>query len=196
MTAPPSAGADGPKPLPAAGMMAAKAAKSAELDPNVKFDWAQTAPGMGAAKSCRAGTYIGSSTYMCSPVDDGLGLGDLSGFGVEITATLSIMLVESADGEFLQIANGQFSSLTLDTFGMLANLKGNLDCKTQQFTATTQDGSWGLGDPNLGVLPLGTWEAELSGTLDPATGTLTGMWMVSGSVPFVCKGAWTARLSP
>lgn len=181
------------QPPSAAGTPAKQPAKMEALDPGVKFEWAQTAPGSGGAKNCRAGTYVGGSTYTCSPVVDGF---DSSGFGAEITATLSIQLVESADGEFLQISDGDFSSLTLDTFGMLADLKGMLDCKTLMFTATTQNGSWGLGDPNFGVLPLGTWEAQLVGTLDPATGTLTGTWMVSGSVPFVCMGPWSARLSP
>lgn len=62
------------------------------------------------------------------------------------------------------------------------------------FTATTVDGGWGIGDPSFGILPLGTFEAELTGMLDPMTGRLSGDWTITGSVPFVCEGPWSATL--
>lgn len=189
----PSAGSTGAALPPSAAGMNAQRAPKEDLDPNLQFDWQETTPGTGAAKACRAGAYSGTSLYLCMPVDAGF-IDPGAGFGAELMATITLELVESADGEFLQIKDGKFSSLSADVFGLVADLRGKLDCSTLKFTATTENGGWGIGDPNTGVLPLGTFEAELTGMLDPATGTLSGDWTITGSVPFICKGPWSAML--
>jgi hypothetical protein len=163
------------------------------LDPNVKFDWGETAPGTGKPKACRAGVYTGSMMSVCK-MDGGFPIGGAE--GLEIGGVISIELAESANGEFLEISDGEFTSFAAGTFGLLAHLRGQLDCKTLQFSATTEDGLWGLGDPNVAGVPLGMFEAALTGALDPATGTLSGTWMVTGAVPLPCMGTWSATLSP
>lgn len=117
------------------------------------------------------------------------------GAAAELTADISLLLAESANGEFLQIADGEFSSISAGIFGLTAQLRGELDCKTLQFMARTEGGIWGIGDPSWGLIELGTFEAELEGMLDPDTGVLTGNWSITGSVPFVCTGPWSAMFS-
>ena len=187
---PPTAGTMAQIPPQAAGgTMAKELPRRTDLNPNVKFEWEETAPVTGKAKPCRAGLYTGMMMSVCNA--DGGGNG-----GLEIGGVISIELAESPDGEFLQISDGEFTSLAAGTFGLLAQLRGQLSCKTLQFSATTEGGLWGLGDPNVAGVPLGMFEAALTGALDPATGTLSGTWMVTGEVPLPCMGTWTATLSP
>ena len=119
--------------------------------------------------------------------------------GVEVTATISLELQSAANGEFLEITGGDFVSISFDVFGLQAKLRGKLDCQTLQFTATTENGVWALGDPNL--FPLGTFEATFEGMLDPTTGALAGDWAIGGDsiagvVPGTCAGQWTTARSP
>lgn len=181
---PPAAGAGtlAPQPQPP---------PRAELDPNAKFEWEETAPGSSRDKACRAGVYTGTSEASCMPV----GVMDMAAAIPGLGGPVVIELAESANGEFLEIANGEFTSLSADVFGLHSTLAGTLDCKTLQFTAKTVDGMWGLGDPSM-ILPLGTFEAELLGTLVPSTGVLSGQWMMTGSVPFMCLGMWSVTLAP
>jgi hypothetical protein len=189
----PAAGSGGPVAGTTAG---ATGKRQADLDPNVVFDWEQTAPGTASSDGCRAGVYTGTfaCTFMADPAMFGMGLG---GFTQEVTGPISLELEKSANGEFLQIADGEFSAIAQLFFGLRAQLKGNLDCKTLQLSATTVGGMWALGDPNMPLLPGGTFDANVQGKLDPQSRSLAGQWQViSGTIPGTCTGEWSATYTP
>ena len=154
--------------------MAPQPIPSASLDPNISFEWPETDPD-GMAKSCRAGIYSGTLDYTC----------------VGVTGMLSIELAESAQGEFLEISGGEFTSSPADGVGLKSGLQGSLDCKTLQFSAKTLDGVFGIIDPNMTLTTLGQFEFVLVGTLDESTGVLAGQWMTTDLFT-TCMGPWSA----
>jgi hypothetical protein len=193
-----AAGRPGPSattvlPTPDAGQSGADAgpvvSMQPALDPNLSFDWQQTSPGRG---QCQPGTYTG--TFTCTYVAAGTD----AATGIEITGPVVITLTQSADGEFLEISNGELNGVASLVFGFTVKLEGRLDCSTNALDATAFDGKYGFGDPS--VLTLGTGGGTLSGTLDRTSSTLSGAWdlqitdgLGAGSY---CDGPWTAMLSP
>jgi hypothetical protein len=170
---------------------------SAELDKNVRFEWQETAPGAPAAGACQPGVYTG--TFQCTFVGDPAVFGTdvAGGFSLEVTGPISLELVQSANGEFLQISDGQFSAVAQLFFGFRAKLRGDLDCKSLNLSATTEGGMWALGDPDMPLLPGGDFAADVHGALNPKTGELSGQWsFTTGTIPGTCTGQWSATYTP
>ena len=176
-----------PKPsaLPA-GMFMPKP----ELDRDVQFDWEETVPG---ASACQPGTYEG--TFACAFFP----LGTMPDAGVEpfpVDGPISLTLEPSKDGEFLVIANGEFSALALGVFGMRAELMGTLDCHTLALDARAVNGAWAFGDPANSLLQGGTFDGDFDGTLDGQSLVLTGNWALTDPAFGTCDGPWSATYTP
>lgn len=157
-------------------------------DPSVIFDWPETPPGDGS--ECPAGTYTG--TYTCTFTQ----ANSLFPLVIELTGPVSITLVESADGEFLEITDGDFAAVANGLVGARAQIRGRLDCSTLMLNATAEDGMWAIGDPDLPVVPGGALEGDITGTLDPVSGTLSGDWTFGDPALGDCPGTWSARYVP
>jgi hypothetical protein len=156
-------------------------------DPSITFEWEQTAPGVD--QTCRAGDYVG--TFMCA-----LDTGDTG--VIQITGPVRLSLTKSANGEFLEIADGHIDGFALDVFNFSSGLSGMLDCGTRGLSAMAKDGAVGLGDAML--LPVFQFAGVLSGTLDASGTTLSGDWSfpvttVLGDIG-TCTGPWTATRMP
>jgi hypothetical protein len=159
----------------------------ATLDPNAKFDWPESSPGGGS--ECQAGTYTG--TFMCTFMDP-------SGWipPIELTGPVSLTFSKSMDGEFLEISNGLFEAVANLFIGARANIQGKLDCNTLTLQASAVDGTWALGDPNAPIAPGGALSGDITGTLDPATGTLAGDWTFGDPAIGNCPGKWSVTYAP
>lgn len=188
------AGGSGLPPPPSAGGTAAGTFKPrADLDPNAKFDWEETSPG-SAANDCQAGVYGG--TFDCTFVPDPMMFGDGVGT-IDVSGPISLTLVQSMNGEFLEISDGNLDAVAQLFFGFHAKLDGQLDCKSDQLKATAADGMWALGDPSMPIVPGGTFGADISGMLDPQAKQLTGQWaFTTGTIPGTCTGTWSAMYMP
>jgi hypothetical protein len=174
----------------AAGATAGSFKPRADLDPNAKFDWPETAPGQA---QCQAGTYVG--TFGCSLfVDPSMPPPD--GTPPDFSGPITLEFKKSADGEFLELANAKLDGSANDTLGFMADLNGKLDCSTLELTATLSNGVYGLGSPIL--LPTGDVNGTASGKLDLQTGQLTGTWSLfsSSAAEYTCDGSWQAVLTP
>ena len=149
-------------------------------DPDAGFDWPEAVDG----GKCQAGTYSG--TYECQ-VNSG-------GLMFPITGQVSFKLEPSASGEFLEIKDGKLNASVVE-FGvtMTGDLVGKLECLTNQFTATIQNGNYTF---NLFPLP-NPFSGDLTGTLDRLTSTMSGQWKLMGqSPPSSCTGPWRVTLQP
>jgi hypothetical protein len=160
----------------------------ADLDPNVTFDWQETVP--GGAGSCEAGTYTG--TFMCELIYDTT-MPD-AGSGTFVTGPITLHFEKSANGEFLELADAKLEGVGMDVFGFTADLSGELDCTTLQFTSQAQNGAYGLGLPI--DIPLGTVDGTLAGMLDNMTHELNGTWTLTADGGITCVGPWHASFTP
>jgi hypothetical protein len=162
-----------------------------DLDPNAQFDWPETAPGQA---KCQEGTYVGM--FGCSLFVDPT-MPAPPGTPPDFSGPITLEFKKSADGEFLELANAKLDGSANDTLGFMADLTGRLDCNTLEFTATAENGVYGLGSPIL--IPGGDVSGMLSGMLDLQTGELTGTWSLysmDASMDFTCDGPWQAMYTP
>jgi hypothetical protein len=180
-----AAGSSAQSPQSSGGLVA----KQAPPDPKITFDWMETPPGGQGTDDCKAGTYTGSftCTYQLDPNDPSTAM--------DISGPVVFTLTKSQNGEFLEISNGTLHGLAADVFDFTSELSGMLDCSTNAFDASAQNGMYGFGDVN--ALPVGTFTGMLSGMLDPASATLMGTWSLTASeVGITCTGPWTAMFTP
>lgn len=163
----------------------------ANLDPNAKFDWPETAPGQA---KCLPGTYVGM--FGCSLfVDPSMPPPD--GTPPDFSGPITLEFKKSADGEFLELANAKLDGSANDTLGFMGDLHGKLDCSTLELTATVSNGVYGLGSPIL--VPAGDVNGTVVGKLDVQAGQLTGTWSLfssDGGKDLSCDGPWQAVLTP
>jgi hypothetical protein len=159
-------------------------------DPNVSFAWDASATD---SRGCQPGTYAG--TFSCPVVLAELFEADSAPVA---EGPVTLTLTKSQNGEFLEISGG---SLQLSDPGGLVDLQadivGKLDCRTNALEGRTVDGVYGPGEASL--LPAGTIEGELSGTLDRARATLSGNWKMTWEAlgfPGTCNGPFTASWTP
>lgn len=158
-------------------------------DPNIHFDWDETAPG---AKQCDPGHYVGDFT--CKLVFDNMDLGTAT-----ITGPVELTLAKSQNGEFLEITDAHIEGYALLILNFRAELMGRLDCSTRALDANAINGAVGLGDADL--LPVLGFEGQLHGMLDDTGQMLTGDWSFPVTTQDgrlgVCTGPWTAtRMEP
>lgn len=157
------------------------------LDPNATFDWPESPPGGG---QCEDGTYTG--TFDCT-------FSDPSGFipDVELTGPVSLTFTKSKDGEFLEITEGDFEAVANDVIGARAKISGKLDCSSLMLTAMAVDGAWSIGDPSdPAAIPGGALSGDITGTLDPMSGTLSGQWNFGDPAIGACPGTWSVMHTP
>jgi hypothetical protein len=109
---------------------------------------------------------------------------------------VSLTFEQSADGEFLEITDGDFAAVANLVIGARAQIRGRLDCNTLMLNAMAVDGQWAIGDPDLPLLPGGGLEGQITGTLDPATGTLAGEWTFGDPAFGSCPGTWSVVFVP
>jgi hypothetical protein len=156
------------------------------LDPNADFSWPETVPGGG---KCQEGTYTG--TFDCTFTDPNGLIPD-----VELSGPVTLTFMKSMDGEFLEITDGQFEALGNDLIGGKAKITGKLDCSSLMLAAMAVDGEWTIGDPNAPLIPGGGLTGDIMGTLDPASGSLSGQWNFSDPDLGGCPGTWTVMYTP
>lgn len=147
---------------------------------------------MPMAGKCLPGTYTG--TFSCT-VDMGFGI------KTEYTGPVSFVLTSSPSGEFLEISNGTLGG-TGNGIPFMADLNGKLDCTTNEFSATTANGTYII------LIFSGQFSGSLDGRLDRLTQTLAGMWTLvpllggtatggasgaggAAAQPFTCPGTWS-----
>jgi hypothetical protein len=172
----------------AAPSAAGSAPMSSPPDPKKTFDWEQTQPGKG---DCQPGTYSG--TFMCDAVVPGI----VDPGSATLYGPIAFTLTKSQSGEFLEITNGRLEAVAV-VWDIQAGITGKLDCGTNKLDAMTVDGVYGFGDANAATE--GTVEGMMSGTLDRASSTLSGMWNINWDQTGVgggtCNGPFTATLMP
>ena len=159
------------------------------LDPNARFDWPESSETAAQPDNCKAGTYLG--TFTCVFTDSVTGT-----IMIELTGPVSLTFVKSMDGEFLEISNGEFNAVANDVVGATAMIQGKLDCNTSKLDATAVNGQWAIGDPNFPLIPGGTLEGQITGTLDARTGQLMGQWTFGDPSFGSCPGTWSVTYAP
>jgi len=174
-------------PMTPSAMSAGSGKPKAALDPNLEFTWPESSPGGG--NSCQAGTYTG--TFDCLFTDPSGLIPD-----VELDGPVTLTFTKSMDGEFLEITNGEFEALGNLFIGGRAKIEGKLDCNSLMLDAMAVDGAWAIGDPAAPLVPGGGLTGEITGTLDPASGTLSGQWSFEDPELGACPGTWSVMYAP
>jgi hypothetical protein len=164
------------------------AAAKPPADPGITFEWTESQP---IGTTCEPGEYTGTFSCTLTLQDE---LAQLLGFTTVLTGPVTLTLQRSMDGEFLEIADGQFDAVVESIIGAHASLRGKLDCRTSQFEAELFDGVWVVGDPAMPFLPGGTLEGHILGTYQDST--LSGMWTIADPALGECVGNWDASWTP
>ena len=183
---PPQAGVDAADDADA-GVLVAPTVRKTPADPNISFDWPEASGGRPV--HCEPGHYVG--TFTCKLSTQELGTATIEG-PVELT------LMQSQNGELLQISDAHISGYALLVLNFEATLAGQLECTTRKLTAMAVNGSVGLGSAQL--LPVLGFSGALGGELNDAGDTLSGTWsfpvtLADGSSLGTCVGPWTAMRS-
>jgi hypothetical protein len=120
------------------------------------------------------------------------------GPGPILVGPITLTLTKSQNGEFLEISDGQLDGLAEGIYNIHARIDGKLDCSTSKLDAMTVDGVYGFFDANL--VPMGTVEGTVSGTLERESATLGGTWNIhwtrDGGDNGTCNGPFTATRMP
>ena len=165
-------------------------------------------PRMLEAGDCKPGTYLG--TFDC------LYTGDLAPDGFQALGIVSFVLSRSANSEVLVIEDG-----VIDGWGVMfffAYLSGELSCATGEITGTIDDGfynplfkgcSGAMGDmPGVNCIITDrsdpdyvAWTPNLegvyTGTLEPATETISGDWTFTPlDIGGACEGSFSVMRVP
>jgi hypothetical protein len=151
--------------------------------PDVVFDWPETVPGL----KCKAGRYQGTftGTYASSAT--------IIPLPVPVSGDINLTLVQSANGEVLEITNGKLSGVADLVFPFSADLVGKLNCKTSKLDPSTAlkngtyvvlgfnfffEGSF-LGDYNktIPAFQNGLWDVKEPNPIYGGTGMWTANWI-------------------
>ena len=145
---------------------------------DISFDWPE-----GPVKNpCKAGVYQGTFACTYSPGDAGVGLFPVSG-------PISLKMVQSQNGEFLEVREGLLDGTANIFFTFRANISGKLDCKTQKFDGKLENGVYS------GFLVInGTFQGPLSSDYDRVASQFSnGAWsLVVDMGNGGCNGTWSA----
>jgi hypothetical protein len=156
-------------------------------DPTL-FAWPEGNPDAGAGGLCHAGHYVG--TYSCDVHDGDAG----STFNYSLTGPVDLTLQQGQSGEFLSVSGGTLKSAA-GILSLNADLIGQLDCQTGEFSGYLQNGT--LAIPPFP--PGGTFKGSLSATFTSNGPELVGSWTLFGEGQFAgyfCRGPWTATWQP
>jgi hypothetical protein len=146
---------------------------------DVGFDWPE---GDGGKNPCKPGVYQGSFACTYSPGDAGVGLFPVSG-------PISLKMVQSSQGEFLEVREGLLDGTANIFFTFRANISGKLDCKTSRFDGKLEKGVYS------GFLVInGTFQGPLSSDYDRIGSQFSnGVWSLAVDMGNGgCNGNWSA----
>jgi hypothetical protein len=150
--------------------------RDASLD--IGFDWPE-----GTSKNpCKAGFYQGTFACTYSPGDAGIGLFPVSG-------PISMKMVQSQNGEFLEVREGLLDGTANIFFTFRADITGKLDCRTSKFDGLLEHGVYS------GFLVInGTFQGPLSSDYDRLTSQFSnGVWSLAVDMGNGgCNGTWSA----
>ena len=146
---------------------------------DVTFDWPESMPGRG---ECRPGTYQG--TFQCTYTDP------MGGNPIPVSGPITLRLVQSQNGEFLEVRDGLLDGNANLVFIFRANISGKLDCKTVSFTGALINGTYsGFFVVN------GTFQGPLSSQYDLLKYAFVGgTWQLTvNGAGGGCTGTWSAN---
>ena len=150
-----------------------------DASPDVGFDWPE---GDGGKNPCKPGVYQGNFACTYSPGDAGVVLFPVSG-------PITLKLVQSQQGEFLEVREGLLDGTANIFFTFRANISGKLDCKTQKFDGKLENGVYS------GFLIInGTFQGPLSSDYDRIASQFSnGVWTLAVDMGNGgCNGTWSA----
>jgi hypothetical protein len=107
-----------------------------------------------------------------------------------VSGPISIRLVESTSGEFLEVRDGVLDGTANTFFTFRADVQGKLDCYRASFTGNLINGTYS------GFLIVnGSFEGPLSSSYDSQSVALTsGTWQLKVAVSGGgCTGTWSAN---
>ena len=174
----PAGGASGSGGSNAKGGAAGASDPSRDGGSDVSFDWPE-----GPVKNpCKAGVYQGnfSCTYMP---------GDAGGGTFPVTGPITLKMVPSQQGEFLEVREGLLDGTANVFFTLRADISGRLDCRAAKFVATLEHGIYS------GFLVInGTFQGSLSSDYDRAASQFSnGVWSLAVDMGNGgCNGTWSA----
>ena len=151
--------------------------RDASLD--ITFDWPEDA----GRNPCKAGVYQGSFECTYQMGDSGLGSFPVSG-------PISLKMVQSQQGEFLEVREGLLDGTANVFFTFRADISGRLDCRTSKFDGQLEHGVYS------GFLVVnGTFQGPLSSDYDRAQSQFSnGVWSLAVDMGNGgCKGTWSAK---
>jgi hypothetical protein len=150
-----------------------------DASPDVKFDWPE---GDGGKNPCKPGMYQGSFACQYSPGDAGVGL-------FPVTGPISMKMVQSQQGEFLEVREGLLDGTANFFFIFRASISGKLDCRTSKFDGKLENGTYS------GFFVInGTFQGPLSSDYDRIGSQFSnGMWSLAVDMGNGgCNGNWSA----
>jgi hypothetical protein len=150
-----------------------------DASPDVIFDWPE---GTTGKNPCKPGVYQGNFACTYSPGDAGVGL-------FPVTGPISLKLVQSQNGEFLEVREGLLDGTANIFFTFRADISGKLDCKTQKFEGKLEHGVYS------GFLVInGTFQGPLSSDYDRIASQFSnGVWSLAVDMGNGgCNGTWSA----
>ena len=151
--------------------------------PDVAFDWPETVPGL----KCKAGHYHGTFTGGFASSATVIPL------PIPVAGDIDLTLVQSANGEVLEITNGKLSGTADLIFPFAADLVGKLNCKVSKLDPMTAlkngyyvvfgnnypfEGPF-LGDYDKGAAAFvnGTWDVKEPDPIYGGNGTWEATWV-------------------
>jgi hypothetical protein len=152
------------------------AAPDAQSD--VTFDWPE---GMGK-NPCKAGVYQGMFSCAYMP-------GDAGGSTFPVSGPISLKLVQSQQGEFLEVREGLLDGTANVFFTLRAEISGRLDCRAAKFRGTLERGVYS------GFLVInGTFQGPLASDYDRVSSQFSnGVWTLAVDMGNGgCNGTWSA----
>lgn len=149
-----------------------------DVGSDISFDWPE---GMGK-NPCKAGVYEG--TFSCTYMP-----GDAGGSTFPVSGPISLKLVQSQQGEFLEVREGLLDGTANWFFVLRADITGRLDCRAAKFTGTLERGVYS------GFLVInGTFQGPLASDYDRVASQFSnGVWTLAVDMGNGgCIGTWSA----
>jgi len=145
---------------------------------DITFDWPEDA----GKNPCKAGVYQGS--FQCTYMTGDAGFGSFP-----VSGPISLKMVQSQQGEFLEVREGLLDGTANVFFTFRADISGRLDCRTSKFDGQLENGVYS------GFLVVnGTFRGTLSSDYDRAASQFSnGVWTLAVDMGNGgCNGSWSA----
>jgi hypothetical protein len=149
-----------------------------DASPDITFDWPEDA----GKNPCKAGVYQGS--FQCTYMTGDAGFGSFP-----VSGPISLKMVQSQQGEFLEVREGLLDGTANVFFTFRADISGRLNCRTSKFDGQLEHGVYS------GFLVVnGTFQGPLSSDYDRAASQFSnGVWTLAVDMGNGgCNGTWSA----